>query len=251
MSQIIAIGNGKGGVGKTTTAINLGAALSDIGQRTLLIDLDPQHGLTKAMGIEAGQVETGSFTLFKKGAAKPRVFKSGNLAVLPTRLELSTVNFEMATKATGNATLRKALADYSGEYDFIIIDNSPNLDLLSLNSLVAAHWVIMPCQCQYMALEALGLFLETVEEVREINPQLAVLAVLPMAYNANRKHEKEALEVLKERFGNLCVEPVPYRTEYPNATADHRPVSGEQFNYWKRFAQNIVKTAERGASVVG
>jgi len=237
-AQIIAAANQKGGVGKTTTIINLGAGLDALNKNVLLIDLDPQHSLTKAMGIDPTNLEAGSFSLFRGG--NPQMFRAGNLAVIPTRLELSAVNYELATKVSGNSVLKKALVNYSNEFDYILLDTPPNLDRLTLNALVAAHWLVIPCQCQYMALEGLSIFLDTFDEVKEVNRELEKLAVLPMAYNASRSHEKEALATLREKFGELCREPVPYRAEYLNATVEHRPVSGEQFDYWKSLAQYVM-----------
>ncbi len=246
-TQVIAVANQKGGVGKTTTAMNLGAGLEQQGQRVLLIDLDPQYSLTKAMGLDPSSLETGSYSLFR--GVRPQLFRAGNLAVIPTRLELSAVNYELASKVNGNSVLKKSLADYNDQFDYIILDTPPNLDHLTLNALVAARWVVIPCQCQYMALEGLSIFLDTLEEVREVNPTLQTLAVIPIAYNSSRSHEKEALEVLREKFGAVCKEPVPYRTEYPNSSAEHRPVSGEQFQYWKALAAFAVQSSNSSVEV--
>lgn len=242
MATTIAIANQKGGVGKTTTVFNLGAALAETGQRTLLIDLDPQSSLTLTMGLDAATLDTGSFTLLKNG--KTRLFRQGNLAIIPTTIDLSALNLELAARVDSNGALKRALEPYHDQFDIILIDTPPSLDKLTINALVASRWVLVPCQCQYMAMKGLQLFLDTLEEIRHVNRQIDILAVLPTMYNASRTHEKEVLSILQERFGSRCAEPLPYRTEYPNASAEQRPVSAEQFVYWQKLANQIIQTGQ-------
>ena len=238
-ATVIAIANQKGGVGKTTTVYNLGAALAEAGQRTLLIDLDPQHSLTLAIGVDAASLDSGSFTLLKKG--QTRLFQQGNLALIPTNIELSELNLILASRVDSNGVLKKALAQYSDSFDVILLDTPPSLDKLTLNALVAARWIIMPCECQWMAVRGLQLFLDTLNEVKQINSSLDLLAVMPTMYNASRSHEKEILAILREQFGDTCLPPLPYRTEYPNASAEHRPVGGDQKAYWQNLAKLVMK----------
>ncbi len=237
MASTIAVANQKGGVGKTTTVFNLGAALAEAGQRTLLIDLDPQASLTLSMGIDAARLESGSFTLLKTGKAK--LYRQGNLAIIPTTIDLSALNLELSARVDSNTVLKKALEQYADQFDVILLDTPPSLDRLTINSLVAARWLLVPCQCQYMAMRGLQLFLDTLTEIQHVNRQLEIMAVLPTMYNASRSHEKEVLAILQEKFGELCLEPVPYRTEYPNASAEQRPVTGDNFSYWQSLAARV------------
>lgn len=241
-TTVIAVANQKGGVGKTTTVFNLGAALAEAGRRTLLLDLDPQSSLTQTMGIEAAGLESGTFTLLKNGKAK--LFRQGNLAVIPTNIDLSALNLELSARVDSNGALRRALEQYDDQFDVVLIDTPPSLDKLTINALVAARWLIIPCQCQYMAMRGLQLFLDTLEEVKNVNRQIDVLAVLPTMFNASRTHEKEVLNILQERFGALCRDPLPYRTEYPNASAEQRPVAGENFTYWQSLAAYTITKGE-------
>jgi len=234
----ISIANQKGGVGKTTTVFNLGSALAEAGKKTLLIDLDPQSSLTLTMGIDAANLESGSFSLLKSGKAK--IFRQGNLALVPTTIDLSALNLELSARIDSNGVLKKALEQYQEQFDIILLDTPPSLDKLTINALVASRWLIIPCQCQYMAMRGLQLFLDTLTEINHVNKQLDILAVLPTMYNASRSHEKEILNILKEKFGALCREPLPYRTEYPNASAEQRPVSGENFVYWQTLAAQVI-----------
>ncbi len=242
MATTIAVANQKGGVGKTTTVFNLGAALAESGQRTLLVDLDPQSSLTLTMGLDAATIDSGTFTLLKGG--KTRLYRQGNLAIIPTSIDLSALNLELSARIDSNGALKKALEQYSDEFDIIIIDSPPSLDKLTVNGLVAADWLIIPCQCQYMAMRGLQLFLDTLNEVKSVNTRLDILAVLPTMYNASRSHEKEVLTILQERFGPLCREPLPYRTEYPNASAEQRPVTGDNWLYWQRLATQVIKATK-------
>lgn len=242
MATVIAVANQKGGVGKTTTVFNLGAALAEAGQRTLLVDLDPQSSLTLTMGLDAASLDSGTFTLLKNG--KARLFRQGNLALLPTSIDLSALNLELSARVDSNGALKRALEQYADEFDLVLIDCPPSLDKLTINALVAARWLLIPCQCQYMAMRGLQLFLDTLNEVQSVNRRLEMLAVLPTMYNATRSHEKEVLAVLQERFGAICREPLPYRTEYPNSSAEQRPVAGENFVYWQKLANHVIESCQ-------
>jgi len=241
----IAAANQKGGVAKTTTVYNLGAALTRAGKRTLLVDLDPQSSLTLTMGIDAAKLESGSFTLLKTG--KTKLFRQGDLAVIPTSIDLAALNLELSARIDSNGVLKTVLGQYQDSFDFILIDTPPSLDKLTVNALVAARLLIIPVQCQYMAMRGLQLFLDTLKEVERVNPDLTLFAVLPTMFNATRSHEKEILAILQERFGELCRVPLPYRTEYPNASAEQRPVGNGLADYWDVLAGELIASTEKGA----
>lgn len=250
--EIIAIANQKGGVGKTTTTMNLGTALAQKGKRVLLVDLDPQHSLTRAMGIAEIEADSGTYALLRKtGNVNLLLGGDGKLGIIPASTQLTTVTGELnASPATGNRRLREVLKVYRNQFDIVLLDTPPNLDMLTVNALVAARWAIMPCLCQYMALEGLRLFLETFEQIKGnddepgINSYLEMLAVLPTVYKSTETHEREGLEALKQRFGELCQEPIPARTEYKNAALEHRPVTNGLFDYWLNLAKLVISKTE-------
>lgn len=240
--MIITVGNQKGGTGKTTTAINLGAALAGAGKRTLLVDLDPQASLTKGVGIDPVELITGSYDLFK-APNKTEVLKQDDyFAIIPTSIKLAIIPQQIASHVSPNGILKKALAPLAQEFDVILLDTPPNLDRLTLNALAAADYVLIPCQCQIMALQGLQDFSDTLESVREeLNSKLQILAVIPTMYTANRKVEQDALAILQDQFGELCRPPLPDRVEYLKASAEQRPVGNGQAAYWQELAQHVIE----------
>jgi chromosome partitioning protein len=240
--MIITVANQKGGVGKTTTALNLAAALAGAGKKVLLLDLDPQASLTKSVGINPAGLSSGAFDLFRNKPAN--ILRQGEyLAIIPTSINLAVIPMEVASHINPNGILKKALAQHAKEFDIVLIDTPPNLDRLTLNALSATDYVIIPCQCQMMAIQGLQDFTNTLESVREINEHLQILAVLPTMYTANRKIEQEALATLQEQFGDLCRPPLPDRVEYLKASAEQRTVSGELADYWTDFASFVIGKA--------
>lgn len=171
--------------------------------------------------------------------------QSDYLVIIPTSNNLVEVPVELSNPSNinPNGVLRAALTAYSKEYDVILLDTPPNLDRLTLNALVASDQVIIPCQCQMMALEGLQDFVKTLRRIRELNPKLQTLAVIPTMYMANRKVEQEALTTLQSQFGELCRPPVPNRVEYLKASSEQRPVSSELFDYWKELAKYTIGKA--------
>lgn len=230
----------KGGTGKTTTTLNLSAALAAKNKRVLMVDVDPQASLSKGVGIKVGDYTTGTYNLFKE--LPTAVSRQGeHLAIIPTSSNLAGLAMELNSHINPNGILRGSLAPYSKGFDITLIDTPPNLDRFTLNALVAADYVIIPIQCQRMALEGLQDLSKTLTRVRAINPALKILAVIPTLYTANRKIEQEALANLQEQFGELCRPPLLNRVEYLRASNEQRPVSGDLFDYWLDLADYVIE----------
>ncbi len=203
MSRIIAVANQKGGVGKTTTTISLGVALSREGQRVLLVDMDPQAALSVSLGV---QVATLQHTIYQVLLGELPVGQAvrGTASgpdVLPANIDLSAAELELAAQIGRERFLAEALQSLSFRYDFILLDLPPSLGLLTINGLVAASEVILPVQCEYLAVKALTLMLVTIDKVKaKLNPSLTILGILPTMFNARTLHAQEVLDELREAF---------------------------------------------------
>jgi len=206
MSRIIAIVNQKGGVGKTTTAINLGTALAQSGKMVLLIDTDPQANATSGVGVDTEKIEASLYDLYSGQKAildvlYPTSIK--NLHLLPGSSDLSGIEVELLNTAGREARLKTMLATVQDAYDFILIDCPPSLGLLTVNALVAAEKVIVPVQCEYYALEGLSRLMKTLEIVKkEINPKLDVEGIVLTMYDARTRLSGEVVKETRKFFGD-------------------------------------------------
>lgn len=227
MGKIIAVANQKGGVGKTTTAINLGACLGVLEYKTLLVDLDPQANASSGVGVEPRQVANGTYEVLSgevnmKDCIVPT--SSPNLDVLPTSLDLVGAEIELVHAESRERKLRHALEDIRDGYDFIVLDCSPSLGLLTLNALTAADSVMVPVQCEYFALEGLGKLLNTVKIVQtQLNPSLEVEGILLTMYDTRLRLANQVVDEVRTHFQDLVLQTVIHR----NTRLGEAPSHGE------------------------
>jgi chromosome partitioning protein len=204
--HVFVIANQKGGVGKTTTAVNLAAALTQAGQRTLLIDLDPQGNATMGSGIEKRALTSSVYQMLLGLAtlAEVRVTSpSGHYGVLPANRELAGAEVEMVDLERREQRLKLALARHAYEYDFVLIDCPPSLSMLTLNGLCAAHGVIIPMQCEYYALEGLSDLVNTIKQVhRNLNRELRIIGLLRVMFDPRSTLSNQVSRQLEEHFGD-------------------------------------------------
>src|SRR5215211_3094280 len=230
MAQVIAIANQKGGVGKTTTAVNLAAALAMAQRRTLLLDADPQGNATSGVGVAKETVELSLYESLVEGqppgASVLPVSALPYLSVLPATQDLVGAELQLVEREGREAILRRTLDDLQGDYDYIMVDCPPSLGLLRLNVLTAANGVVIPIQCEYYGLEGISQLLNTVRLVQQnFNPGLAINGVLLTMYDARLNLCRQVAEDAKEYFGaKVFVTPIPRNVRLAEAPSFGKPI---------------------------
>ena len=246
MTRIFCIANQKGGVGKTTTTVNLAAGLSQIGQRVLVVDLDPQGNATMGSGIDKRTLELSVYDVLLDSAsiaeARQRSAKGG-YDVLGANRELAGAEVELVELDRRDRRLKRALAAVSGEYDFVLIDCPPSLSLLTVNGLTAAHGVLVPMQCEYFALEGLSDLVNTIKQVHaNLNPDLQIIGLLRVRYDPRITLQQQVSEQLKAHFGDKVFDTViPRNVRLAEAPSYGQP--GVVFDPASKGAQAFVEFA--------
>jgi len=227
MGKIIAIANQKGGVGKTTTAINLGASLGVLEFKTLLVDADPQANATSGLGIDPQSVGAGTYeALIGEGDVRSMIVETQtpNLDLLPAHIDLVGAEIELISMEEREQQLAKSLASVVDLYDFVIIDCSPSLGLITVNSLTAADAVLIPVQCEYFALEGLGKLLNTIKIVQDqINPRLSIEGILLTMYDTRLRLANQVVDEVRTHFQELVLNTIIHR----NTRLGEAPSYGE------------------------
>ena len=229
---VVAVCNQKGGVGKTTTTINLGAALAELDRRVLLVDLDPQGGLSIGLGLTPAALDAtvNDLLLDPRGTEAHDVVVQTHvpgLDLLPSNIELSAAEVQLVAEVGREQALSRVLRPLRGDYDVILVDCQPSLGLLTVNALTAASAVVVPLECEYFAMHGLALLVQTIEKVADrLNPDLEVLGVLATMYDGRTLHAREVLGRVREGFGDLVFEAVINRTvKFPETSTAGEPIT--------------------------
>lgn len=212
MAQIIAVANQKGGVGKTTTAINLGAALAKLGQKILLIDIDPQGNATSGLGLSKKEIKKCIYNILVDEVSVEDVVIStrwANLDLVPASIQLAGAEIELVPMVSREDKLKRALIPIKDKYDYIFIDCPPSLGLLTLNALNAAHGILIPIQCEYYALEGLGQLMNTISLVRKhLNENLRIEGVVLTMYDVRTNLSEQVAEEVRNYFKQYVYETI-------------------------------------------
>lgn len=250
-ARIIAMCNQKGGVGKTTSTINLAAAFAEYGRRVLIVDFDPQGAASVGVGVNGHELDETIYTLLMnprlsvKDVIVPTATE--NLDIVPANIDLSAAEVQLVNEVAREQTLSRVLRPVMDEYDVIIIDCQPSLGLLTVNALTAAHGVIIPLEAEFFALRGVALLVETIEKVRDrLNPHLKIDGILATMVDMRTLHTREVLERLEDAFGDIVYDTKIKRTiKFPDASVATEPILSYAPNHdgahaYRRLAREII-----------
>ena len=232
-ARVVALCNQKGGVGKTTSTINLGAALTEYGRRVLLLDFDPQGALSVGLGVQPHQLDRTIYdVLMESSVTLDDVLLKTNIPgmdLVPSNIDLSAAEVQLVNEVAREQTLARALAPALPDYDLVLIDCQPSLGLLTVNALTAADEVVIPLECEFFSLRGVALLIDTIEKVRErLNPRLHIAGILATMYDSRTVHGREVFARVVEAFGDTVFDTVITRTvRFPETT-----VAGEPITTW-------------------
>ena len=230
-ARVIAMCNQKGGVGKTTTTINLGAALAELGRRVLLVDFDPQGALSVGLGVRPNDLDVTIYNLLTERGHDVRqviqTTRTENLDLIPANIDLSAAEVQLVGEVAREQILARALRPVLDDYDVIIIDCQPSLGLLTVNALTAAHGVIIPLECEFFAMRGVALLVETIEKITDrLNPRLQVDGILATMSDGRTLHSREVVKSGVDHFGERVFHTVISRTvKFPDATLAAEPIT--------------------------
>src|SRR5438309_1963565 len=251
LARVIAFANQKGGVAKTTTTLNLGVALAEKGHSVLVVDLDPQGNLTMSQGWNPDEIERSMFDVLVHRLPITEIIREGEVAVAVSSIDLAGAELALSSMIGRERALEKALAPVREEYDFILVDTPPSLGLLTINAFVAATGVIVPVQCEYLSLRGLVQLENTLAMIREnLNPQVEIVGILPTMYDKRTLHSREAVEILRENFGELVSNTKIRKTvRYAEAPVKGQSVlkyepSGEAAAMYRDLAREVLNGAK-------
>jgi chromosome partitioning protein len=250
-ARIIAMCNQKGGVGKTTTTINLGASLAEYGRKVLLVDFDPQGSLSVGLGVDPYDIKKSVYNLvMERDVTLADVVLPTNvpgLDILPSNIDLSAAEVQLVSEVAREQVLSRALAPAVADYDFIIIDCQPSLGLLTVNALTAADGVIVPMECEFFALRGVAMLVETIQKVQDrLNPQLEIDGLLATMFDSRTVHSREVVARLVEAFDEKVFHTAIHRTvRFPETTVAGEPIttfatsSGGAYSY-RQLAKEVL-----------
>ncbi len=230
-ARVIALCNQKGGVGKTTTTINLAAALAEYGRKVLIVDFDPQGAASVGLGISPHELDRTVYNLLMERDADIHSLiqhtATPGLDLLPANIDLSAAEVQLVGEVARESVLSRTLRPVLDEYDVVMIDCQPSLGLLTVNALTAAHGVLIPLECEFFALRGVALLVETIEKVRDrLNPRLEVDGILATMYDPRTLHAREVVARVSEAFGDTLLHTVISRTvKFPDATVAAEPIT--------------------------
>ncbi|MFN2478588.1 MAG: ParA family protein [Pseudonocardiaceae bacterium] len=247
-ARVLAICNQKGGVGKTTSTINLGAALTEYGRRVLLVDFDPQGALSVGLGVATHHLDRTIYNLImEQGVSVDEVVRQTSVPgmdLLPSNIDLSAAEVQLVTEVGREQALGRTLRPLLPHYDFILVDCQPSLGLLTINALACADGVLIPLECEFFSLRGVALLMDTIDKVRErLNPDLTITGILATMYDPRTLHAREVMARVVEAFGDTVFDAVISRTvRFPETT-----VAGEPITRWapKSAGANAYRTLAR------